>query len=218
LSVFISHFVGLVSAAGNSAVRPGPWHLFWDGRAAEMLFFVLSGYVFTMPYTGGQARQVEPVSFWVRRIMRLYPAYWFALALTLLLRGLVLHDNHLAMLNDWAASIWTEPLNAKILLRQFAMVAPGVDSNGVDPVIWSLIVEMKASLLFSGIVWLVRRSPHWSLAVLLLAALYFPGANPQGLSTIALAGSLQLFVGAATSRSTVRHCGAGLAAADCGAS
>ena len=195
LAVFFSHLVGLVADTGNWAVRPSPWHVLWDGRTAVMLFFVLSGYVLTLPYTGSRARLLEPVSFWVRRITRLYPAYWFALALSLLLRALVLDNNHLAMLNDGAASIWAEPLNAKILLRQFVMVAPGVDSNGLDPVIWSLIVEMKASLLFPAIVWVVRRTPHWALAVVLLAALYFPGANPQGHATITLLGSLQFFLG-----------------------
>ena len=194
LAVFVSHLVGLVADAGNWAVRPSVYRLLWDGRAAVLLFFVLSGYVLTLPYLGERERGLRVAGFWLRRVTRLYPAYWCALLVALGLRWAVLGHNHLGLLNGWALSIWAEPLPWKVLVRQFLMVAPGVDTNGLDPVIWSLIVEMKASLIFPAIVWVVRRTPQWALGVLLVGGLAFAGQSPQGLATLTLMQGMQFFV------------------------
>lgn len=171
LSVFLSHTVHLIPGQEYLSVQRTPLHLLWLGFPAVTIFFVLSGFVLALPYVGVQRRPLRPAAFLLKRLCRLYPAYWAALLFALLLRGWVLAHNHLAPLNPWAAALWTIPLTPDLLLRVFAMIAPGVQTNGIDPVIWTLVLEMKVSLLFPAILFVLRRTPHWAFDLLLLAVL-----------------------------------------------
>src|ERR1700676_1028669 len=102
--VFLFHAIMMLPAdsrasryLNNPVLRP-----FWDGPSAVMLFFVLSGFVLTLPYTGMRTRKIDPVPFWIRRLTRLYPAYWVALTLALTLRFLVFQPHGLHGLSDWS--------------------------------------------------------------------------------------------------------------------
>jgi peptidoglycan/LPS O-acetylase OafA/YrhL len=117
-----------------------------SGSAAVDLFFVLSGFVLTLPYIGTRARGMDYTDFAVRRVMRLYPAYWIAVAVALLARFAISDDLHASALTEWTATYWSVPLTASEVLRTFSMVVP-FDSGALNTVFWSLLVEMQISLL-----------------------------------------------------------------------
>lgn len=50
------------------------------GRIGVVLFFAISGFVIPSSLRGGQ----HPGAFWVRRFFRLYPLFWFSIALALI--------------------------------------------------------------------------------------------------------------------------------------
>jgi peptidoglycan/LPS O-acetylase OafA/YrhL len=139
---------------------------FWDGPSAVMLFFVLSGFVLTLPYTGPNPKKVDTVPFIIRRVTRLYPAYWAVLSLALGLRCLAFSPQGLLGLSAWVNSHWQQQITWLSLAKHFTMISPYLNSNEIDPVIWSLIIEMKISLIFPAILILVQRTRRVRYAIL----------------------------------------------------
>lgn len=139
---------------------------FWDGPSAVLLFFVLSGYVLTLPYSGQSPKKVDTIPFIIRRITRLYPAYWVALSLALALRYLVFSQQGLYGLSTWVNSHWQLQITWLSLVKHFTMISPYLNTNEIDPVIWSLIIEMRISLIFPAILILVQRTNRVRYAVL----------------------------------------------------
>ena len=140
----------------------------WDGPGAVMLFFVLSGFVLTLPYTGRAPRKIEPGPFLIRRIARLYPAYWAVLIVALALRFLLFDTRGLSGLSSWPAMHWTLPVGWMSIVRHFFMLSPRLDVDEIDPVIWSLIIEMKISVVFPLLVFIVSRTRRMIYALLII--------------------------------------------------
>ncbi|HEY9721573.1 MAG TPA: acyltransferase [Oscillatoriaceae cyanobacterium] len=155
-------YEALDSLRGLAALVVWGYHLtilphssFWDytpfacGLEAVRLFFVLSGFVLALPFLDGP---VSAPGFLVKRVLRIYPAYLAALALAVILPGLCLvasgkpwHLPSLGLLGAYAELIG--PVGVSVL-----------------PVAWSLVYEMRISLVFP---WLMRgylKSSSWTWA------------------------------------------------------
>jgi peptidoglycan/LPS O-acetylase OafA/YrhL len=94
-----------------------------------VLFFALSGYLVGGPFlrsllAGG--RPVNPVVYAVRRVARILPGYWFALAAMLAL-----------LATGTGFSMWQVPVHA-MLLQNFV---PGPESIALLGVAWTLGIE-----------------------------------------------------------------------------
>jgi peptidoglycan/LPS O-acetylase OafA/YrhL len=131
-----------------------------------MLFFVLSGFVLTLPYAGTAPKKLEPIPFIIRRIARLYPAYWAALAIALALRFLAFDPHGLSELSPWARLHWSLPIGWSAIISHAFMILPNLRVDQIDPVIWSLIIEMKVSLVFPLLILLVTRTTRMVYAVI----------------------------------------------------
>lgn len=83
LAVFVCHSTEMMVNNPNTLRVWPPLRSLWDGQAAVVLFFVLSGFVLTLPYVGPSPKRVDTAPFIVRRLTRLYPAYWTAILLAL---------------------------------------------------------------------------------------------------------------------------------------
>jgi peptidoglycan/LPS O-acetylase OafA/YrhL len=185
LSVFGSHVFGLIPHNESLLAPHNPLRLFWDGHAAVMLFFVLSGFVLSIRFVQ-KNQPLEPVGFIIKRIARLYPAYWCALAIAIALRHFTLLHNHLSLLSPWAASLWCVPLDLDGVIRHFFMISPGLNNSQIDPVIWSLVREMKISLIFPAIIFIVRRTPRWFYAATVLAIVVLLGFRLNFMESVPL--------------------------------
>jgi peptidoglycan/LPS O-acetylase OafA/YrhL len=93
------------------------------------LFFMISGFVICMSSWGRTATQ-----FAVSRIVRLFPAYWAAIALTT------------AFVLLYPALF--EPQKLGDVLTNLTMLQEQFGVPHVDPVYWSLVAELKFYLLF----------------------------------------------------------------------
>lgn len=140
-----------------------------SGSAAVDLFFVLSGFVLTLPYVGARARTMDYTDFAVRRVMRLYPAYWIAVAIALIARLALSDDLHASALTEWTATYWGIPLTVTEVLRTFSMVVP-FDSGVLNTVFWSLLVEMQVSLLLPFFIVVVATAGAVRSALVILAS------------------------------------------------
>lgn len=143
--------------------RPGLWllnlfkysplHLFWAGSQAVSLFFLLSGFVLALPFYTGQAPSYP--AFLVRRICRLYLPYVAALAAAVFLD--VYTSRHgIDTLSGWFNSVWGAKPSTDLVF-QHVLLIDHFDTTKIDPVVWSLVQEMRISLLFPLLMWLINR-------------------------------------------------------------
>ena len=155
LSVFFSHMIGFIPDSNIlNFFQKSIFHIFWDGASAVVLFFVLSGFVLSRGFIATSTIPNYP-SFLVRRVFRLYPAYWFALAIAIGLQ-MIYQPQGMAELSQWAQSLWIEP-NTLVITLQHATMVLKTNTHAIDPVVWSLIVEMRMSLLVPLIIFAVVR-------------------------------------------------------------
>lgn len=133
------------------------------GHEAVMLFFLLSGFVLSVPYLRGRG-QSYPV-YLLRRILRIYGPYFFALVLAVLCAAK--WHGPLAGADAWAKLTWNQPVSWRLVLSHVVMVG-NYDWSQYNTAFWSLVYEMRISLIFPLLYLLVRRmGSRWS-AVLAL--------------------------------------------------
>lgn len=154
LTVVLSHFALL---APSELLRRLPWRLFGGGREAVILFFTLSGFVLTLQIYG--RRRLTFSEFVIRRICRIYLPYLGAVAFafvcyTLCYRGTV------PWAGKWFNDVWPSTL-ANVSLAQHVLFVLPFETYRLDPIIWSLVYEMRISLLFMPVVFIVFSVPAW---------------------------------------------------------
>ena len=146
---------GLYRLFGNT-----PLHLLWDGPEFVLVFFTLSGFVLSLPFWGDHPLGYKP--FVIRRILRIYPPYLAAVTIGMILMSLLSHGP-LTGLSDWTTQFWSHPLDWKTIGDHvFLMASAG--NNYIDTPVWSLVVEMHASLLFPLMILALERSETATLA------------------------------------------------------
>lgn len=143
-----------------------PLHLVWAGQEAVVFFFVLSGFVLALPWLKG-SRPADYSGYLIRRIFRIYPPYLAAVLVALLVNHLC-YPGGVAGFSDWFNRIGRLPVDWK-MIREHVVFIGFFDSNNLDPVVWSLVHEMRISLIFP-LVMLGVRFCNWptSLAVAFL--------------------------------------------------
>jgi peptidoglycan/LPS O-acetylase OafA/YrhL len=82
LLVALEHFPLFRLMPAGGPVRDSLWHPN-IGRTGVICFFLISGFV--VPYSFRRDAERPVRDFWIRRIFRIYPAYWISLAIVILL-------------------------------------------------------------------------------------------------------------------------------------
>jgi peptidoglycan/LPS O-acetylase OafA/YrhL len=114
------------------------------GGPAVALFFVLSGYVLSIPYWRGS--QPAYSKYLVRRICRIYLPYACATFLALGVGSDLLFAQ--LPLTSWFYSTWHTPFTLHLIARQLFTMATTPEINTA---FWSLRYEMEMSLIFPAI-------------------------------------------------------------------
>ncbi|WP_405663873.1 MULTISPECIES: acyltransferase family protein [unclassified Streptomyces] len=142
LMVAVHHYVGsrrvdqphnAVWGRPASEIMPTVFHFATYGWIGVEVFFVISGFVICMSCWGRTPRQ-----FFVSRVIRLYPAYWFAIAFT---TAVVLA----------VPGVWGR-LKLRDVLLNLTMLQSGSGVASVDGVYWTLWSELRFYLLFMIVV------------------------------------------------------------------
>lgn len=117
-------------------------HVLYGGHEAVMLFFILSGFVLSLPYIAGRG-QSYPV-FLCRRVFRIYFPYLAALALAVC--GNLIWHGPLG-LTVWANETWLHPVDWKMVFAHVGFI--GVYPQAVfNTAFWSLVIEARVSIIF----------------------------------------------------------------------
>ncbi|MGK3941741.1 acyltransferase [Streptomyces caeruleatus] len=181
LMVAVHHYAGTnrVDQPGNriwdrpvSDIMPTVFRFASYGWIGVEIFFVISGFVICMSCWGRSPRQ-----FFTSRVIRLYPAYWFAIVFTTAVL--------VALPGVW------DRLRTRDILLNFTMLQSGSGVMNVDGVYWTLWSELRFYLLFLVVVWsgltyrkVVVFCCVWGAAAMLAPISKLPllelVANPEG--------------------------------------
>ena len=147
-----------------------PLRLLFAGHEAVLVFFVLSGFVLTLPLLVRPLTARSTVAYYGRRAVRLYLPVWGALLFALALALAVPRD---PSVGGWLGSHLPPTAHA---LRQDAVLLFG--TSNLDSPLWSLTWEVWFSLLLPLLFVLIRltRAQRWWWAAIPLLI---------GLSTLA---------------------------------
>lgn len=119
--------------------------LFIGGPEAVKLFFVLSGFVLALPFLKGGTIRYLP--YLLKRFLRICIPFYVAICLAVLL-SIVIQRSSIPELSEWYNSMsWTTPISARLLLGHFFLIG-NFNVNAFNNVIWSLVHEMRISILF----------------------------------------------------------------------
>jgi hypothetical protein len=126
--------------------RSNPWsaliYPFVAGHESVMLFFVLSGFVLSLPLMK-QVPFSYPIYVW-KRVLRIYGPYLGALAITII--GCAIWHNRLP---SFAGGVppWNGPVTLQGVSHVLVFIGPGNDTR-YNETFWSLIHEMRISIVF----------------------------------------------------------------------
>ncbi|MFC5449708.1 acyltransferase family protein [Paenibacillus aestuarii] len=143
-----------------------PIHLFWAGHESVIFFFILSGFVLSLPFF--TSNKISYCKFLLKRFLRIYPPYIFAVGLALVLKHYFSRGG-IAELTPWFNKIWATHIDMKLFIHHIVLVGD-FKTYVLDPVIWSLIHEMRISIIFPFIMFLVIRL-NWKVNVSISAIL-----------------------------------------------
>ncbi|HEV2776906.1 MAG TPA: acyltransferase [Solirubrobacteraceae bacterium] len=125
-----------------------PLHALFAGNPAVIVFFVLSGLVLALPFVEGRGDRYP--GFIVKRIFRLWPPYAVAVAAAILL-AVTVGGGEVGGMSSWFNEKWHEPVTAGLVAGHASLVA-SFDNDAFNSPIWSLVIEMRVSLIFPALV------------------------------------------------------------------
>ena len=182
-----SHFISHKLAFGTP-YDPANWPragnpfsaLVIEGHTAVSLFFLLSGFVFTV---GSLEKKLNYLGFFRNRLLRTYPLFLFFLAL-----GIAFNPENFSV--------------PALLQSVFFLANSDTAFNGgaFSYVFWSIAVEWHFYLVFPMLLLLVQRWGWQALLALLLAFLvlrmgaYLFGADMRNLSYYTIVGRIDQFL------------------------
>ena len=135
-----------------------PFHGLWDGSVAVMIFFVLSGFVLTLPYLGD--RPLDLRSYFPARLVRLYlPVIVAVLFAAVLIEVMPTAEGW--RVSPWVANKPTELTGEGVMQDMILLFHPGYTNSAF----WSLKWEVIFSLLLPIVIFLCVRKFRGSTAL-----------------------------------------------------
>ena len=131
------------------------------GHEAVILFFVLSGYVLSIPFW--QGREVSYFDFLIRRFFRIYVPFLFALIFSSF--GCWLFYGYNLPLTPFYYKTWQNHLTVNLFIGQLSMP----NDPALNGAMWSLRFEVIISILFPFICRFIKKYGHFSWVFMGLA-------------------------------------------------
>jgi peptidoglycan/LPS O-acetylase OafA/YrhL len=178
VAVMISHFSGLwnrhTMSHAQLALFLGPLQLIGAAHSAVALFFVLSGFVLTLPTLAGRT---QPYSvFLIRRVTRIYLPYLCALALAVTCD--ILFRRNGIYVNEWFSGTWSSPVNWHLVWAHVFFIGP-YNNREFNTAFWTLVLEMRVSLIFPVLCFVMLRASRTAACLLVLLSFVMQGLLPE---------------------------------------
>jgi len=167
LWVFLYHVWGMSGHPDFTAILAGVSLDFTPlvsiGFAGVTIFFVLSGFLLALPFAewqSGLRERPKLKRYFLRRVMRVFPAYYAQLAILLLIAAWMPGQN---AIHDWGSFI-------RHLLMLFT--PPPLGTLPINGVWWTLPIEFSFYLVLPLLALLMRPGRWWLLLVGSLVVMY----------------------------------------------
>ena len=189
-------------------IRYSPLRLLTDGRAAVLVFFVLSGFVLYLSLQKGcESRRYWP--YITKRFLRLYPPFIVAIFVSAVL-WLIVEPKSILGIPAWFNSgNWETRPNLSLVMAHLAMTN-NKQWQSLDVVMWSLVHEARISIIFPIIAACVAK--NWMLTLIVggiaseLSRQFASGpTNDLWFNPVDTAQFLVLFVGGAVLAQNASH-------------
>jgi peptidoglycan/LPS O-acetylase OafA/YrhL len=154
------------------AWRWTPLNLLVSGRPWVILFFILSGFVLACSLE--RAASIDYRGFEIRRLCRVYLPFVASILFSVFAYAAV-QPKRAPELSSWFNNLgWSEAPNALLVAKHLLMTGlEGEDS--LNPVMWSLVYELRISVVFPLLFLVTYGWPRTTFAVS-LAGFLFAGA------------------------------------------
>lgn len=175
ITVIITHFA---ETYAEESLLKGIFQPF--GRSAVILFFLLSGISLSMSFQRKVSFSWQDyISYLVKRFFRIYLPFFVAI---LIAQGIfhILQPQGIAGLSEWFNLTGTGTADFRILVGNIFMIGNYV--NRIDPVIWSLIIELRISIIFPLLFYIVKKYEVLG-ATILMAITLVSGVSVLYIST-----------------------------------
>jgi peptidoglycan/LPS O-acetylase OafA/YrhL len=133
-----------------------------NGHAFLMGFFVISGYVLGLSLDAGQGREHNVRRFYVRRLFRIYPAHVVSIVFIAVV-VLTFDRTHPVAASAAFERMFATPVSTIGVFLNWILIR--IDMN---PVVWTLTLEMAVSLLLPILYWSSRHPATWVRGATLL--------------------------------------------------
>lgn len=161
IAVILSHLaLVLPSIYLIEKLKNTPLHIFWAGHEAVILFFILSGYVLSLPYLNNKTPKYK--AFFTKRVCRIYLPYIVSISIGILCMGMFAH-NKIPELSKWFNDIWANPVPLREIIDHIIMLG-NFKSYAINNIIWSLVHEMRISIIFPIIMFIVIKL-NWKTSI-----------------------------------------------------
>lgn len=141
-------------------ITNSPLHTFWAGPEAVLVFFVLSGFVLSLPFLHNGENGPAYGPYAVKRICRIYIPYILIMIFYMILISSLSDYRNMDALSPTFNNRWAHPITIKAIIGYIFML--DYDISNVNGVVWSLIHEMRISLIFPIIMYFVKNL-DWKL-------------------------------------------------------
>ena len=158
-----------------------PLHFFWNSTPAVKVFFVLSGFVLSLPYYS-ESKDPLYTKFFIKRIIRLYIPCLAIILISLILKSILFKPNYVSEYGDWVKMMWTKDYTFGELIKLFTL---NLKSVTINPALWTIAPEIKLSLILPLFILFQRKlNLLWSVLSTLLILAMVTILNKIGLRSI----------------------------------
>ncbi|WP_342513199.1 acyltransferase [Sporosarcina sp. FSL K6-1522] len=179
LIVVIGHYLMIFSAYESysyelkspfivTMIKETPFRLiFSSGNEAVILFFVLSGFVLYLSITN---TRFNYSSYLIKRICRIYLPYLIAILIAISTKMLFSHTD-MPFVSNWFSKSWTIPETPTLFVQHLLFIGQ-YNTDAYNNVIWSLVHEMRISIIFPFLIPLfIRTKFKYSFICLIVLSL-----------------------------------------------
>ncbi|CAM3863784.1 acyltransferase family protein [Bacillus paramycoides] len=166
--VMIGHHLMIFSAYQNYSyednkpfvvylLRETPARLiFSSGNESVIIFFVLSGFVL---YESIRKNYSSYGSYLLKRICRIYIPYIVAIIIAIICQTTI-SEYGISYLSEWFNRSWTIESSLS-LIAQHVLLIGKYNTDAYNSVIWSLVHEMRISIIFPLVLMICLRKTIW---------------------------------------------------------
>ncbi|MDM5441361.1 acyltransferase [Bacillus hominis] len=161
--VLLGHFLALFPILGKKVMYStfgAYFSILWQGHSAVIIFFVLSGFVLSLPFYKGT--EFNYSKYLIKRVCRIYIPYivilFIAIGIKLGIHSKIGTIPGLVQWGSWNIEVsFNRVMDHILFLREF-------NSDAFIMVIWSLVHEMRISIVFPLIIFLLLRV-NWKVSI-----------------------------------------------------